>query len=371
MNELELNAKLYAIILGTPGERGLGVPTICWGPPGIAKTTSVETAARALNRRLVVLTPQHDEAQYGLVPVYDSSAGLIRTPPHEWVDQLCAEGGILALDDVTSQRSATHAAQLRLLTHREIGNRKLPSNVAIVAFANPVAEAADGRALSAATANRFMHVLVATKWTAAAQFLLGNKETMAELPRLIRKIDAEFDTAFALESSTMAGFLAVRGDAALNAADTRDDIDCTIQATPRSSVMATRAVAAARIVDAPQLVPAIISGLMGRSHAAAYVEYASRVKVPQVSDVIEGRWSPSKGQADIVFLVLSRLAASVEKSEGDAKKAAIAAFWRVCREAETCHVPNDIMVLPAKKVAKLGFMPPHGTVSRALAEVML
>jgi len=376
MKPVEINDALLAILLGTPGPKDCrGLPSILWGSPGSAKTTRLEKAAEELGEACVVLTPQHDETTYGIVPVYDRTTGLIRTPPHEWVEQL-GESGVLVLDDLTSHDGAVHAAQLRLLTHRETGSAKLGRNVSVLGIANPIAQASNGHPLSHALASRCIHLQVTLPWAETAQYLLDmDQAVFPRLRRLIHSIRDGWEQAFALERRRMAGFVTTRGPA-LDSEDVRDDIDCVIKASSRTIELCVRAVTAARIIQEEQLIPALVAGSIGRGHAGAYVEYSSQQNLPTDEQIING-WKPAYGQSDIVFLSLARLVNIIKSADAAAKHALVTRYWDLValsvRPATEggAQVPPDVIVPSAKACAKMGFYPPAGAPSKILREVVL
>jgi hypothetical protein len=372
----QLSNELIAIALGTPGPKGTrGLPLLIWGDPGSAKTTLIEQAVEALDEPCITLTPQHDETTYGIVPFV--SADYVSTPAHQWTQQF-RDRGVVILDDLTSHAGPVQAAQLRLVTHRETGSARLGANVAVIAIANQCAQAANGRPLSDAMANRFIHVPVEMPWASVAQYLLDAGEdskggaVAGNLRGLIDKIQFSWDHAYAIERRRMAAFIVARGPA-MDASDERDDIDATIRASARSVELCTRAITAARLVGAESLIPALIGGSIGRGHAHAYIEYAAKQDLP-TDDAILTTWEPQYGRADVAFVVLGRLVALLEAHPGAAK---VARYWHLVERCTSvaanggAQIPPDVIVPSAKKMAKLGHLPPYGTPSRVLREVIL
>jgi len=365
-----ITEELLAIVLGTPGPLGTrGLPTILWGDPGMAKTRKIEAAAEALGLPCVTLTPQHDETTYGIVPVYDPETKVVRTPPHEWTSGLM-DRGVVILDDITSHSGPVHAAQLRLLTHREVGSAKLGAEVAIVGIANPVHQASSGRPLSQAIANRCVHVPVELPWTDVAQYLIAGPEKFSRLADLMSRLSGDsWDRAHREECEAMAGYVASRGSA-MSSPDERDDIDCTITASGRSVDLCARAVAAAFLVGAEDLIPALIAGSIGRAHAHAYTEYRKRRDIPTDEQVLAG-WAPKKGQTDVVFVVLGRLARMIVDAPIAGRDDLARHLWRVASNAITdAQVPPDVVIPAAKQIARLGFYP-EGPCAKALRDVIL
>ena len=369
--KVQLNDELIAIALGSPGPKGLrGLPVLFWGDPGSAKTTILESAVAELGDPCITLTPQHDETTYGIVPFVD--AEHVRTPAHEWTKQF-ASRGVVILDDLTSHSGPVHAAQLRLITHRETGSAKLGQDVAVVGIANMCSQASNGRPLSAAMANRFIHLVTDLPWTSVAQYLLDMGVAKSDrLRALIARIHFSWDRAFEIERRRMAGFVVARGSA-MDAADENESFDATIKASSRSIELCVRAITAARLVEAEHLIPAFIGGSIGRGHAHAYVEYAAKQDLPSDEEIMT-TWAPRYGQADVAFVVLGRLTSMIETAPATE---IIARYWRLVEQITRsssdggAQISPDVVVPSAKRLAKLSHLPPYGVPSRILREVIL
>ena len=65
---------------------------------------------------------------------------------------------LLFLDELSTAPPAVQAALLRVVLERIVGDLTLPTDVAVVAAANPPEQAADGWDLSAPLANRLCHL---------------------------------------------------------------------------------------------------------------------------------------------------------------------------------------------------------------------
>lgn len=152
-------------------------PVILWGSPGIGKTAIVNDVAQDLGKDLVTLVLSIYEPQdVGGIPKPVEMETRPRTKagqkkaagrkqeffdylPPRWIEDL-GDTGILFLDELTTASPSTQAAALRILGERVVGFKELPENVAVIAAANPVAEAAVGEALAPPLANRLIHI----KW---------------------------------------------------------------------------------------------------------------------------------------------------------------------------------------------------------------
>ena len=301
-----LTPELLAIALGTPARRTANVPFLFWSDPGFGKTSQIEDALQLAQWAYKTLSPDHDETVYGLVPVIDAEAKRLTTYPHVWTDALfTAARSCIVLDDITGSTGPVHAAQLRLLTHLETAGLALPPTCAIVALANPSAAAANGRPLRESTASRFVHVRIERSATESAELALrGFRGDERPIHDLLTQIKNGFEAAYVRECELMSAYLATCPS--LRAKDEVEELDVTLSVSDRSAEMATRIVAAARCIDAKDLIPVLLGGAIGRPHAVGYSAYSERRNIPTMQAVLQSEWRPSQGESDIAFVVLTR-----------------------------------------------------------------
>ena len=146
------------IALQTPSPKGYrGVPALVWGAPGTGKSTFIESLAHEQFPVITLIASLHDPTDFNGLPVLVD--GRVRFAPPEWVHEFERhEKGILFLDELTTAPPTVQAALLRLVLERKVGLNALPSEVRIVAAANPPEIAASGWELSPPLANRFVHI---------------------------------------------------------------------------------------------------------------------------------------------------------------------------------------------------------------------
>jgi MoxR-like ATPase len=146
------------------------VPVLLWGGPGTGKSSAVRDLACAMGWPCeVVIASIREPSDFAGLPVVTN--GHVRFAPPRWAQRLAGDGhGILFLDEISTAPPAVQAALLRVVLERVVGDLELPTNVAVVAAANPPEQASDGWDLSAPLANRFCHI----DWNAdAATFAQG------------------------------------------------------------------------------------------------------------------------------------------------------------------------------------------------------
>jgi MoxR-like ATPase len=161
------------------------VPVLLWGAPGTGKTAAVRALAREAGAHLVVLCAESaQDADITGIRVPDGRRARWLAP--DWAIEVRealdrGQPAWLFLDEITCFPRAAEAALLGLVQSRQIAGLDL-RGCRIVAAANPPDQAADGRDLSPAAANRWRHVewrLDPAVWAAGARAGWGEPQSPA------------------------------------------------------------------------------------------------------------------------------------------------------------------------------------------------
>ncbi|MFH8798282.1 sigma 54-interacting transcriptional regulator [Streptomyces sp. NPDC017936] len=186
------------------------LPVLLWGEPGIGKSAALTQLAASLDLPLTtVIASVHEPSDFAGLPIVGddpAAQGVPMAPPQWAVDLVRAGRGLLFLDELSTATPAVQAALLRVVLERRVGALHLPSDVRIVAAANPRASAADGWELSPPLANRFVHL----HWVHDREVVvrgLGGVWPRAELPRLA---SGRLPEAVAFARRAVCGFLEAR-----------------------------------------------------------------------------------------------------------------------------------------------------------------
>lgn len=134
------------------------------GPPGIGKTQGIEALSKAIAAKLgsdfpceIWSGPQIQAEDAAGLPVPDLESGTTRLLPLRLGESvLKSNAGVLCIDEFGSISPPQEAAFLNLLQGGRLGERILPSSVALGALLNPEDHASNARMLSAPAANRFI-----------------------------------------------------------------------------------------------------------------------------------------------------------------------------------------------------------------------
>lgn len=138
-------------------------PMMIWGPPGVGKSDMVRQVAHDLHRsirdvRLTLL----DSVDLRGFPYRDEDANRMHfsVPPFLPTDPDADD--VLFLDEINAAEPQVQAAAYQLILDRKLGEYRLPDQVTVIAAGNRETDQSVVHTMSAALANRFIHVEAAT-----------------------------------------------------------------------------------------------------------------------------------------------------------------------------------------------------------------
>lgn len=289
----------------------MGLPTILWGAPGIAKTSRIEAATytRGLHLETVILSLRDPSDVAGL-PIVQPNGGVALEPP-SWARALAAAPlgqGVLFFDELSCAAPSVQAAALRVIAEGVVGQFALPKGVRIIAAANPEDQAAGGWGLSAPMANRFIHIDFdapsAEEWSS---WLVGDGRPSDEKPT---EMDAaSWDRAWARERGIFGSFIRKNAGRLLELPD-GEAARGKAWPSPRSWELAARATAGARALGAGDgLVLRLIIGAVGEGAANEAMAYFRTLDLPEPEDVLAGRAQVPMARPDQTYASLAGVCA--------------------------------------------------------------
>ncbi|MFQ3314926.1 MAG: hypothetical protein ACI85J_000061 [Candidatus Poriferisodalaceae bacterium] len=284
-----------------------GVPAVLWGSPGTGKSSAVMALAESagLSCEVVIASIREPSDFSGLPIIVD---GGVRFAPPQWAKNLADQGsGVLFLDEISTAPPAVQAALLRVVLERVVGDLALPSNIAIVAAANPPDQAADGWDLSAPLANRFCHL----DWSVNAQAVAAG--LVAGFPKpVLPKLPVSWDKQVPLAAGLVSGFLGTRPSLVSAPPSDRSSAG-RAWPSPRTWEMAIRLLAAANAIQADvSVIRSLVLGAVGNGAGLEFLAWLESLDLPDPEAALANPAAvvfPKRG--DRLYAALSGVVAAV------------------------------------------------------------
>lgn len=320
--------RLIKTLMFTPGPKGWGLPALFWGSPGVAKTDVIESVALEYGMLCETLSPgERGEAAFGVVPVpmkKKDGRMVLTQPPPDFLDVFEEDGrGLLFVDEMTTAPLAVMPALLGLVQSRRLGSAYLGQGVRVLAAANPIGSAANGRELSKANANRMAHIdwdaPDASQWTewlvghdAKAMRLKVDEVKSAEQEE--KRVLALWDNAHAGTKGLIAGFIRKRPELLHMEPDDSDPQAGRSWSSRRTWDLASRAITGAKLHGLNEVEEQLlIASFVGDGSAVELFKYRKESDLPDPVEVLDGKvvWSPDGERLDKVMAVFSSCVALV------------------------------------------------------------
>ena len=232
--------------------------------------------------------------------------GVLKSNPHS----------VLFLDELNTCSMAMQAAMLRVVLERAVGRYRLPMTTRVIAAQNQLRNSTGGSRLSRAMLNRFIIVpwegVDANNWcswmsTHDFDFTDTRKDTKPQTS-IAQKIEEEVTALWPEEFGKSKGFVTayIRN----NSTALRDDASKVVgdksYAKPRSWTMLAHAYAGAKIHKLnDDETTALLYGCVGQVHAEDFLQYASKLDIPDCKAIVDGtlNFTPSTARIDVAAIV--------------------------------------------------------------------
>jgi hypothetical protein len=289
---------------------GARVPVLLWGGAGLGKSSAIrELAAQAGLPCETVIASIREPSDFAGLPIVAADGRTVHFAPPSWAQRLSEAGsGVLFLDEISTAPPAVQAALLRVVLERTVGDLSLPTDVRVVAAANPPEQATNGWDISPPLANRFCHLdwdLQAGEWV---EGLIGgfSQPTVPDLAA------DDLDAEIAAARATIGGFVLAR-PYLLHAPPDDESAAGRAWPSPRSWEMAARLLAATVVTDAADQIPALlVAGAVGPGVAAEFLAWREDLDLPDPEAVLRDPSSfrlPDRG--DRAYAALAAVTAAV------------------------------------------------------------
>lgn len=318
------------------------------GAPGVSKTSYLEAFAASVGLPCEVLSgAERGDGAFGVIPVPDMATGTNRYFKPDWAEAF-GDGGLVFLDEITSNPPSIQAPCMGLLLDKRIGNHRFGPRVRVFAACNPPSIATNGFELSLPLKNRGGWL----KWAAPTveehvDYMLGRVNN-SRLPCIDAeeeelRVESEWPEAFANAIGLETRFLLANqdlknklpgqelpGGKALAA-------DANAWPSDRTWEMATRALASSTVhnlsaADRDEFVAAFI----GDAAYEAFAAFIEEQDLPNTAAVLDGteKFEHSKRSLDRTgaFLnsALALLKCRVTDEAGKVKHSnRLGTMWRI------------------------------------------
>ena len=323
--------RAMALAVQTPTLKGQGVPVMGWGSTGMAKTSLIEKLAEKLDAAFFAFNLQTKIPEHlGGFAIPDLERGVVQLMPPAVVETIRATKGlaILFIDEANTAERAMQAAELQLISERKMGDIQLPPNVAFLASSNPVEEAANGQELSAAFANRWVHIQWDLDYATWRKALLSDFEDGVDIPSFPKE---RWAMKWPVARGLVVGYL----DRQPQDFDKKRENERELAwPNARKWDWAARLLAACMAAGAEDLKLPLIYGCVGEGVGNQFLHYMREADLPDPEELLDhpGRFKPTK-HADLVYAVLGSVVAAVRAHLTRERYKAAWAIIRCCVKA--------------------------------------
>ena len=350
-------------------------PILAWGPPGVGKTSIIQSLGRALDLPVeVIIASVREPSDFAGLPVVDGDEVTMAAP--DWARRTVrrynesigeraqnlldakddgapdlskvyaknVQDTIIFFDEISTAPPAVQAPLLRICLDKVVGDVQLPATTPIIAAANPPEVSAGGWDLAPPLANRFVHVnwnLDNDIWVEGMLSGFPDVTTKALPPSWTRGIPEA--------RGLVASFIKARPNLLLQVPDDESSAG-RAWPSPRSWDMAARLLAASNAYGAgTDIRAALVTGCVGDGQGFEFLQWLDALDLPDPNWLLA---NPDQfklpERQDQVFAVLSSVVTTaVNKLTPPRWMAA----WQIIDTATRKGTP-DMAAFAAKSLAQ-------------------
>lgn len=292
-NNTNLLVRLVSITMQLGDQGGKSQAFMLVGPPGIGKTMGVQSIARTVEARMgkpfpaeIWSGPQIQAEDAAGLPVPDLESGTTRLLPLRIGDEVLPAGrGVVCIDEFGSVSPSQEAAFLNLLQGGRLGERVLPTSVALGAMMNPEDCASNARALSPPAANRFVWLYWALDTNTWLDYMQGGAGFGAAVEILPDKWEENYGFK---ARSLISSYIRRNPSALLNMPQPHDASKAW--PSPRSWETAARLMAACMSIGERKesdIVNLALEGCVGDGAAQSFMAWLVEMNLPDPEDLLK------------------------------------------------------------------------------------
>ncbi len=285
-----LNLYKTAIENGIPFKK---LPTpFYWGSPGVGKSESVYQLADELSQktgrrvkvtdvRLLLFSPVDLRG----VPVADAERRFTNWLKPKIFDMQSGDDfiNVLFLDELSAAPQSVQAAAYQICLDRKVGEHSLPENCIVIAAGNRTTDHSVSYKMPKALANRLMHFNIVSDFVSWKRWAIENG------------VSSKVVAYLSFDSSRLC---------------VEPDGSDLAYPTPRSWAFVSTLLST--VDDEPEAIHSLIAGCVGNDTAIEFVSFCKGVlKMPNVSDILEGRCKEHPKSHDVLFALISALVSTV------------------------------------------------------------
>lgn len=327
-----------------------GIPCVVWGKPGTGKTSFINEFARRIGRHMeTVIASIREPSDFAGLPIIASDDTVNLAAPN-WVKRIVeaeknGQESIVFLDELSTAPPAVQAALLRPVFEGAVGDQQLPKGTWFIGAANPTDTSAGTWTLSAALANRFIHL----EWDLETLSWVEGMQNGFDIDHDINLLPEDWRESIPQHKALVSAFIKARPALLLNQPDNTEDSGGA-WASPRSWENASILLAACRSISLDRDTTLnLIAGCIGAGAAVEFFNWEKELDLPDPEELLKKPDTfklPQKG--DVAFAVLSSV---VTAARDRLNKERWNAAWEILGVAAEGG-KADIAAIPAKNLAK-------------------